>query len=336
MKKIYTLVLALALLNAVSAQTADPAVVGATVTPAPGLLNGPGKFSFNFQNLGDGQLGMVPTSTSIKVTLNRLAPVLNAGVPQITGAGADYFDWTYNAGTKTITGVQNKIIPASTDVMNPVGGPVIIDVVFIQASTPAEAQAKTGNGANVNVQPGIGGNADQVNDNVSAYTYTDGALPVAFGFTSASFTGGKLKVDWETFSEKNNKSFIIEASKDGETFVEIDQVSTQAADGNSSEQIKYTYSKSWQEIAAKFGFSPLQLAIMALLVISVVVSAKRARKGAMLGSLVLLITIGIGCRKEDRDLDKLDQYPTTFVRIGQVNKDGTTVNYSKVVKVVAE
>lgn len=334
MKKICGFVLALLVNNFLFAQ--DPAVNGAVITPSPGVVNGQGKFSFNFQNLSGAPIVKGGLATTVTISFNKLAPVLDGGnAPQITGAGADFFDWTYAliSGVPTITGTQKADIPGAGG--TPVGGTVSIDIRFTAASAQSDPQ-ESKNGGNVNIQTGSGGNIRTDNDNTSAYAYTDGALPVAFGFTSASFTGGKLKVEWETFSEKNNKSFIIEGSKDGETFVQIDQVSTQAADGNSSEQIKYTYSKSWQEIAAKFGFSPLQLAIMALLVISVVVSAKRAKKGAMLGSLVLLITIGIGCRKEDRDLDKMDEYPTTFVRIGQVNKDGTTVNYSKVVKVVAE
>lgn len=336
MKKIYTFIFTLTLFNIALGQTiADPGVNGAKTLPEPGLVNGQGTFSFNFQNNGDRQLDLAPVPTTIKITLNKLDPILNAGALQVSGDGAAYFDWTYNSGTHTITGTQNKVIPAAASPQQGVGGPVIFDVIFTAESTQAEATAGTGNGGNVNVQPGAGGNGDANNDNTSGYTYTSGFLPVGFGFTTASFSGGKLKVEWETVSEKDNQSFVIEASTDGEKFVALDKVNTQAPDGNSDAKIKYTYSKDWQEIAKQFGFSPIQLAVMALLLLSTLIAAKRAKKGAMFLSLALLVTVGIGCRKENKELD-VDEYPTVFVKIGQINKDGTTTNYSKIVKVTAE
>ncbi|MCF3109349.1 hypothetical protein LL912_11230 [Niabella sp. CC-SYL272] len=335
MKKICTFILALATYTGLYAQ--NPAVYGAAVSPSPGLVNGQGTFTFNWQNTSTIAINYdAANPSSVTFTCNKVKPVLNSGVPVVSGTLASYFNWSYDQASNSVIGLANKVIPGAQGPATPFAGSITIDIVFTEAATTADRDAQNGNGGIVNIQPGNGGNTTTTDDKIAAYTYTDGALPVAFGFTSASFAGGKLKVEWETFSEKDNKSFIVEGSKDGEKFVELDQVATQAPDGNSNEQLKYTYMKSWQEIAAKFGFSPLQLAIMVLLVISVAVSAKRAKKGAMLFSLALLITVGIGCRKDKKDLDKPEEYPTTFVRVGQVNKDGTITNYSKVVKVVAE
>ncbi|MBZ4188234.1 hypothetical protein [Niabella beijingensis] len=332
MKKIYAFVLALVMCGGVYAQ--DPSVSGVKVDPNPAQLNASGTFSFNFLNASATAIPLGPVPASITINLNRLTPVLETGNPKVTGAGAGYFDWTYDPTNNVIMGRQNKVIPGETPTV-PAGGPIEIEVVFTTAASQAEAGAGNGNGGIINIQPGSGGNLNQTNDQVSGYGYTDGVLPVAFGFTSASFVSGKLKVEWATLTEVDNKSFTIELSKDGKQFTQVGLVPTQAADGNSTAEIKYSFSKNWQEIAAQLGFSPLQLAIMVLLVISVLVSAKRAKKQAMLFSLALLLTVGIGCRKKEKELDQ-QNYPNAFVRIGQINKDGTTSNYSKVVKVVAE
>ncbi|MCD2425118.1 hypothetical protein LQ567_20195 [Niabella pedocola] len=336
MKKLCGFVLALMMYSGLNAQ--DPAVNGATVTPSPGLVNGQGKFSFNFQNLSNSPIPMGVVPTSVTISLNKFTPIVDGnGIPQVTGAGAAFFDWTYNAGTATVKGIQKQDIPGATDPMTPVGGPVVVEGVFSAASTPAQAGASNGNGANVNIQQGAGGNIKLDNDNTVAYTFTDGALPVAFGFTSASFSNGKLSVHWSTFTENANKSFSIELSKDGKAFRTADVVPTKATGGNSTAEIEYEYSKEWKEVSTALGFSFWQMGVLLLLAISVVLSVRQSKPKMMLFSLVLLMTAGsIGCRKNKRDVDASGEYPTVYLRIGQVNIDGTTTNYSKVIKVVAE
>lgn len=340
MKKIYTFILALVMCNGLYAQ--DPAVSGATFDKTPALLNYHGKLTFTFANANGAAIdydGTRPAvlQPSLTIGLKNLTPDLEAdgttlASTAVTGAGAAYFTWTYDKTNNEIKGVLKATVPA----FGTQGYASLIEVgVTFSTATPQNAP---NNSAIINVQPGFtnGGTNKSDNDATEATTYTDGVLPVGFGFTTASFTGGKLSVEWSTESEIENKAFFIEASKDGKDFTRLDEVATKAENGNSSAAIKYSYSKDWQEIAAQFGFSPLQMAIMALLLISVLISAKRAKKGAMLFSLALLITVGVGCRKDKKELEGMDEYPTVFIRIGQINKDGSTTNYSKVVKVLAE
>jgi|GEM_PF-4378478 len=303
------------------------AVTTLGIDPSAGKVGQNANMSFNF--VTGGAAVAAGLDVGVTVALHEMEFVLSGGNPQVTGDGAQYFNWSINPQGELV-GLQNKQIPA------PLNAQINVLVKYTVLSPESESNTTAGNGALVQLQPGGATNSNQADDEIQYYTWTDGFLPVSFGATSASFTAGKLKIEWETFWEKDNQTFVIEASKDGKDFTQLDEVATKAENGNSSTAIKYTYSKDWHEIAAKFGFSPVQMAIMALLLISVLISARRAKKGAMLFSLALLITVGVGCRKEKKELDGLGEYPTIFVRIGQTNKDGSATNYSSVVKVVAE
>lgn len=81
-----------------------------------------------------------------------------------------------------------------------------------------------------------GGNAE------FTLTVTGTALPVTMDKLSGRvIKGGYAQLDWNTFSEQNNKGFSVQRSDDGKTFNNIGWVSSTAAQGNSNANIHYSY-----------------------------------------------------------------------------------------------
>jgi hypothetical protein len=66
-------------------------------------------------------------------------------------------------------------------------------------------------------------------------------LSVLMGDFTAVNEGGKAKLDWTTFTEKNNKGFVIERSTDSRNWKEIGFVASLATRGNSSEKLTYNF-----------------------------------------------------------------------------------------------
>ncbi len=69
----------------------------------------------------------------------------------------------------------------------------------------------------------------------------DGTLPVSLSSFNAALVNGTSKLSWSTTSESNNSGFEIQRSVDGKDFVTLDFVPSNAAQGNSSAIINYTY-----------------------------------------------------------------------------------------------
>lgn len=68
------------------------------------------------------------------------------------------------------------------------------------------------------------------------------ALPVTMDKLSGSITAaGLANLKWQTYSEKNNKGFAVQRSRDGKTFENIGWVSSSGAQGNSSSVLRYAY-----------------------------------------------------------------------------------------------
>ena len=165
--------------------------------------------------------------------------------------------------------------------------------------------------------------------NNGAYFLFDGfssqltALPVSFGNVQATLNNNQLTVNWQTIKETNNDHFVIEASADGNSFTPIGELATRAANGNSDTGISYTFSRSLHEVALGAGL------LVVLLGGSLVSRRRRAA----------LFLIGLGCtavlyscsKSTGESLSEPDgKY---FIRIAQVDKDGTT-SYSKTITVV--
>ena len=304
------------------ATNGEPGVTDPGLTPTPGKVNQEATLSFNFLNGSQA----IPNGAQVGITvgLYKMAFVLdNNGAPIITGP--NYFTWTIDINGQ-LKGTQNKGIGALQNV------PITIKVKYTVSSTQAESGTVNGNGALVNIQQGATNNSTKDDDMVSIYTYTDGVLAVNFGSIKSSFIGNKLLVNWESLKEENNKEFIIEASKDGENFVEIARVASLAKDGNSTEAIHYSYAAPWNEVAVKFGF-PLAIVLMLTSVVLMFIASKK-RKTVLLPLIVLSLSfIVYSCNKKDKEEQAKPE--NVFVRVGQVDKS-QNISYSAASKAVSQ
>lgn len=157
---------------------------------------------------------------------------------------------------------------------------------------------------------------------------TGDALPVDFGEINATIKGSSLFVNWRTLSETNNSHFEIEASIDGKAFVKIGEVKSNAEDGTSASPISYQFSTTEQSARATAG-------LLALVVIATVAAAGKKRKLPVYVAIAMLIAIApIACTKNN-STDLTGNSQKLFIRIKQVDKDGT-FKYSKTVQAVQE
>lgn len=157
---------------------------------------------------------------------------------------------------------------------------------------------------------------------------TSDVLPVDFGEINAAVKGSSLFVNWRTLSETNNSHFEIEASMDGKVFVKIGEVKSNAEDGTSASPISYQFSTTEQNARATAG-------LLAFAVIATVAAAGKNRKLSVYVAIAMLIAIApVACRKND-STDLTGNSQKLFIRIKQVDKDGT-FKYSKTVQVVQE
>lgn len=152
--------------------------------------------------------------------------------------------------------------------------------------------------------------------------YDFASLPVIFGAVNASIRLNTLTVHFTSRTETNNDHFVVEASANGVDFTEISRIPSKAPGGSSTNDTEYSVS-----INMDGGTSYSAIIIFALLGALLFLS-KRNRKWIAAGMLVCMASF-ISCEKNaDASITNSD----LFIRIAQVDKDGTTA-YSKVVKV---
>ncbi len=159
---------------------------------------------------------------------------------------------------------------------------------------------------------------------VGAYEYQGAdALPVLFGHISATLKDNRLLVNWITETESNNDHFLLQLSSDGVNFKTIQTIKSKASDGNSSEPLEYS---------SAISFPALTAAGLLFLAFSMVRASAPKIKYRVLLFLLGAISFG-SCQK--RDLFKSVDDGKLFVRIIQVDKDGTETA-SKIIAVVKE
>ncbi|MGE9311325.1 PQQ-dependent sugar dehydrogenase [Niabella sp. CJ426] len=152
------------------------------------------------------------------------------------------------------------------------------------------------------------------------------ALPVTFGTIKATRKEANLYINWTTQSETNNSHFEIEGSVDGKTFATIKTVDSKAIDGNSSSTINYAITLGKDSLGMMLGIS--------LLAVLTIAGFRSGKKWGQVSLLVLAVFIVVSaCNK--RDVAKGPGDNTLFIRIAQVDKDGTK-RYSQTVQVVNE
>ena len=152
-------------------------------------------------------------------------------------------------------------------------------------------------------------------------------LIVTFGAIEAKIEGKDLVVSWTTFVETDNDHFDIEVSKDGLSFTKIGSVNTKAPNGNSTQELKYDFTKSSTNASGLLGISILSFGLLLL--------CFRKRKSLV---YIALFAFGIGlfgssCGKNESALPSANT--KVFVRIAQVDKDGT-VDYSRIIQAIQE
>lgn len=159
-------------------------------------------------------------------------------------------------------------------------------------------------------------------------TYTvkwDGALSVMFTGVSAFISGNQLTVNWNTEMENNNAYFEVLASTDGKTFKTIATVQSKAPNGSSDTQLSYSITKGLEDTTKIFGVS-------FLFAFAVLVSLNRKRKLTAATFLIAVASlITVSCSKQEQP--EIETGKTIFVRIVQVDKDGTR-STSKTVQAV--
>jgi len=256
---------------------------------------------------------------------------------KINGSMADNIASSSDVATYNFTGTSTLEVcgaASGSPLLSEPGGPYHVGGNYLLSPTPSGGSySVTGPGNVTGNTLNITGDADIV----ITYTYPgmcgtatitieaeDITLSVDFGNIMASQRGNLLTVNWSSLKETNNDHFEIEASIDGKNFTKIGEQKSQTKDGNSDEQLNYSFEKNSTEIA--FAIS--------LLALGLVLPFKRKIRW-MVSSVAIagILLFGFSCTKNDKSL--LENSDSLYIRIAQVDKDGTK-SYSKVVKVVKE
>ncbi|HOZ84338.1 MAG TPA: right-handed parallel beta-helix repeat-containing protein [Niabella sp.] len=160
------------------------------------------------------------------------------------------------------------------------------------------------------------------------YLFEGPSLPVYFDAMSARLKNGVLIIDWTTTNEKNNSYFDIEVSKDSTDFVKIGNMASLAPDGVSDIPLQYHFESNMQTAMA-FGAMAILGFVFGI--------GKRSRKNKRSRLAMLLVLISVvsiySCTKND--ITNFDKKKDVFVRLKQVDKDGS-FTFSQVVKVIIE
>lgn len=159
---------------------------------------------------------------------------------------------------------------------------------------------------------------------VDAFNWVKDAavLPVTFGSVSASVKYKQLNVSWTTEKETANDHFEIEASTDGQQFTKIATVASKATNGNSDAALNYEWTSN----------SSLPITAFSLIGLAFLPFSNLGRRKAWIMALAILSVTAFtiaGCSKSG---DAISDHSSYFIRIAQVDKDGTKT-YSKVVRV---
>jgi len=256
---------------------------------------------------------------------------------KINGSMSDNIASSSDVATYNFTGTSTLEVcgaASGSPLLSEPGGPYHVGGNYLLSPTPSGGSySVTGPGNVTGNTLNITGDADIV----ITYTYPgmcgtatitieaeDITLSVDFGNIMASQRGNLLTVNWSSLKETNNDHFEIEASIDGKNFTKIGEQKSQTKDGNSDEQLNYSFEKNSTEIA--FAIS--------LLALGLVLPFKRKIRW-MVSSVAIagILLFGFSCTKNDKSL--LENSDSLYIRIAQVDKDGTK-SYSKVVKVVKE
>ena len=154
----------------------------------------------------------------------------------------------------------------------------------------------------------------------------ESALPVVFSGVTAKIKNDQILVNWKTESETNNDHFFVEASFDGENFARIAKVDSKAVNGTSVSSLDYRISIDNTGTVISLG---------AILISAFSLLSFRCNKKWMLLTVIIAIGVFIACRKSDNAGVNHNGDNVKYIRIAQVDKDGT-IKFSRVVSVISE
>lgn len=153
----------------------------------------------------------------------------------------------------------------------------------------------------------------------------ENALPVVWGRIVGFIKNDQLEVQFTTYQEINNQEFAIEVSANGKDFKEVQRLSTLAVNGNSDTKLYYHIQISQAAASAALG-------TVFLLCLLSTVSRTVSRWRVVL--LLVLIVNMYSCNKKG-DITTGNSYPKIFVRIAQIDKDGSKT-YSQAVRAIQQ
>ncbi len=145
---------------------------------------------------------------------------------------------------------------------------------------------------------------------------------------SAIVSGDILFVKWRTASEKNNKSFDIEASPDKVHFITIGEIQSLDEDGNSTAALSYEFSADLAGVSLVN--SGIIVALFALG--NMAMGLSRKIRWVFTGLMITALLTGVtGCKKQSAE--PASDTSHTYVRIAQIDQNGSKT-YSKIINVV--
>ena len=209
------------------AQSVDTGFSNPSLLPLPTAYPGKATFSFDISaTLGDQPFSsddLASDYAEISVTLSKLD---GAGIMP-TGPGADLFNWTYNAATRTYTGRSKDVILLED---------TFYKITFSDLpTTEASTAIATGYSADF-TPPGTLLASDTDNDHLKQFTSSP--LPV----TLVSFVAAKESkvtvLNWVTTEEVNSDRFEIQHSITGKEWNNIGSVNSH---GESKVKNAYTF-----------------------------------------------------------------------------------------------
>lgn len=160
-----------------------------------------------------------------------------------------------------------------------------------------------------------------------------GGLPVKLiNFVVKRNTDYTTSVSWTTTFEANNNYFIVEGSNDGSTFHQQAIVFSKYEDGNSGIATDYSY-KIEATVLSKVVAGMGGLAFV--LLIGMLIGKIKTKRSWFFAPLMGLILAGslVSCQKTyDKPADKAT-VKWKFVRLKQVDKDGTEVIATSIISV---
>jgi hypothetical protein len=205
----------------------DPSVGGFVVNPSTLATGSNGTVSVDF---GNGSSVAIPQANNGTYIIN-LPP--NIGVVSTSVEPNAPTSTTANLVTTVspydpVNGQIVRVISSAGPVPGNANYTITINVRGVQptGSTPAPINI------NASSNPAVGGNITG-NDNATSSITVTGPLPVALvSFTAKAQENRTVNLDWTTSLETNNKSFLIERSKDLKAFEKVGEVSELAPMSN--------------------------------------------------------------------------------------------------------